>query len=156
MSTSNPFRHVREIVGVFVLGALALVLLALLFVGRGQHWFERRAELEVTFPAEHAAVLRHGVPVRLAGEPVGKVVATARLGHRIRAVLLINGGARGVLREDARATLRVPIAGLVGELGIELDAGSAAGPWPEGEVMEGVAEGDPAMRAREMVWVGKF
>ena len=151
MSTSTPFRHVREIVGVFVLGALGLALVALLFVGRGQHWFERRAELEVTFPAEHAAVLRPGVPVRLAGEPVGRVETTARLGHRIRARLLVSGGARGVLREDARATLRVPIAGLVGELGIELDPGSAAGPWPEGAAMEGLAEGDPAVGAREMV-----
>jgi len=151
MSTSNPFRHVREIVGVFVLGSLALVLLALLFIGRGQHWFDKRAELDATFPAEHAAVLRPGVTVRLAGDVVGQVVATTRGKDLIRAVLSIHGSAREVLREDARATLRVPIAGLVGELGIELDAGSAAAPWPEGRPMEGVAEGDPAMRAREMV-----
>ena len=151
MSTTSPLRHVREIVGVFVLGAVALVLVALLFIGRGQHWFDRRAELEATFPAEHAAVLRPGVPVRLAGDLVGRVVATARGKERIRAVLSIHGPARDVLRADARATLRVPIAGLVGELGIELDAGSAGAPWPEGQVLEGAAEGDPAERAREMV-----
>jgi ABC-type transporter Mla subunit MlaD len=151
MNASTPFRHVREIVGVFVLGALGLVLLALLFIGRGQHWFDRRADLDATFPSEHAAVLRPGVPVRLAGDVVGRVVATTRGKDRIRAVLTIHGSARDVLREDARATLRVPIAGLVGELGIELDAGGAAAPWPEGKLLEGEAEGDPAVRAREMV-----
>ncbi len=56
-----------------------------------------------------------------------------------------------MLREDARATLRVPLAGLVGELNIELDAGGLAAPWPEGRVMDGVAEGDPAVKARETV-----
>ena len=51
----------------------------------------------------------------------------------------------------AKATLRVPLAGLVGELGIELDPGGLPGPWPEGLVMVGVAEGDPAVKARETV-----
>lgn len=151
MSSAPPLRHVREIVGVFVLVAVALLLGALVLVGRGRSLFDERAELTVTFPAQHAAVVRPGVPVRLAGEPVGKVVAAAREGGLIRARLSLLHAAREVLREDAQATLRVPLAGLVGELGIELDAGGEAGPWPEGRVLAGVAEGDPALKAKETV-----
>jgi len=151
MSSAPPLRHVREIVGVFVLAALALLLGALVVVGRGRNVFEERAELTVTFPAHHAAVVRHGVPVRLAGDSVGKVDSATREGGTIRAHLSLLKAARDVLREDARATLRVPLAGLVGELGIELDAGGLPGPWPEGQVMAGVADGDPAEKARETV-----
>jgi ABC-type transporter Mla subunit MlaD len=149
MSSSPPLRHVREIVGAFVLLTLFGVLAALLVVGRGRHWFDRSVELEATFPAEHAAVLRAGVPVKLAGGVVGRVVESKREQRLVRARLSLNGSARDVLRDDARATLRVPIAGLVGELGIELDAGGGAGIWPDGKVLVGEAEGDPATRARE-------
>ncbi len=151
MSSASPLRHVREIVGVFVLIALGLLLGAMVVVGRGRNVFEARAELTVTFPALHAAVVRPGVPVRLAGDAVGKVDAASREGGTIRARLSLFKAARDVLREDARATLRVPLAGMIGELGIELDAGGLPGPWPEGQVMEGVAEGDPAVKAKETV-----
>jgi ABC-type transporter Mla subunit MlaD len=151
MSSAPPLRHVREIVGVFVLVALALALGALLFIGRGKALFEGRAELQITFPAARSAVVRPGVAVRLAGELVGKVVATTRGGPLIRVRLSILQGARDVLRSDARATLRVPLGGLLGELGIELDAGGAPDPWPEGQVLAGLAEGDPADKARETI-----
>jgi ABC-type transporter Mla subunit MlaD len=151
MSSAPPLRHVREIVGVFVLLAIGLVLAALVLIGRGRGLFESRAELDVTFPAERAAVLRPGVQVKLAGEAIGKVVGVVRGGETIRARLSVMAPAREVLRADARALLRVPIAGLVGELGIELDAGAAPAPWPEGKVLVGEAEGDPAVKARETV-----
>lgn len=151
MSSAQPLRHVREIVGVFVLAALGLALAALVFIGRGRSLFEGRAELQVTFPAVRAAAVRPGVAVRLTGEVVGKVVATAREGELIGVRLSILRAAREVLRSDARATLRVPLGGLVGELGIELDAGGAAAPWPEGRAMTGLAEGDPAEKAKETI-----
>jgi ABC-type transporter Mla subunit MlaD len=151
MSTPAPLRHVRAVVGVFNLLLVALLLVAVLLVGHGRRWFERRAVLDVTFPAASAAVLRPGVPVKLAGDPVGGVVAVAREKDLIRARLSISAEARETLREDARAQLRVPIAGLVGDLGIALDPGGAPAPLPDGTVLAGVAEGDPADKARETV-----
>ena len=151
MSSAPPLRHVREIVGVFVLLSIGLVLAALVIIGRGRGLFESRAELEVTFPAERAAVLRPGVQVKMAGDAIGKVVAVIRGGDLLRARLSVNQAAREAMRADARALLRVPIAGLVGELGIDVDAGAAAAPWPEGKVLAGEAEGDPAVKARETV-----
>lgn len=151
MSRPPPLRHVRTIVGAFNLAILALLLVGIVFVGRGRRWFEEQAELQVTFPAAHAAALRLGVPVRLAGDHVGKVTSTARERDLIRARLELGLAARETLRSDARASLRVPIAGLVGDLAISLDPGSAPAPWPDGQVLEGEAEGDPAVKAGETV-----
>lgn len=151
MSRPAPLRHVRTVVGVFNLAILALLLVGIVFVGRGRRWFEKHAALQVTFPAAHAAVLRVGVPVKLAGDPVGAVAAAVRDGEVIRTTLDLGAAARETLRADARAQLRVPIAGLVGDLFVSLDAGSAPAPWPDGQVMAGEAEGDPAVKARETV-----
>lgn len=151
MSRPAPLRHVRTVVGVFNLAIVALLLAGIVFVGRGRRWFEEHALLQVTFPASHAAALRVGVPVKLAGDPVGTVAAAARDGDVIRSTLDIGAAARETLRADASAQLRVPIAGLVGDLSVALDAGSAPAPWPEGRVMAGEAEGDPAVKARETV-----
>jgi phospholipid/cholesterol/gamma-HCH transport system substrate-binding protein len=151
MSRPAPLRHVRTIVGVFNLAILALLLVGIVFVGRGRRWFERQATLVVTFPAAHAAALRIGVPVKLAGDPIGKVTRAAREGALIRSTLEIGAAARETLRADASAQLRVPIAGLVGDLSVALDAGSAPAPWPEGKVIAGEADGDPAVKARETV-----
>jgi ABC-type transporter Mla subunit MlaD len=151
MSRPPPLRHVRTAVGAFNLAVLAVVLLGVVWMGRGRRWFEKQAELDVAFPATHAAALRVGVPVRLAGDLVGKVARASREGERIRARLQIGAAARETLRADASAELRVPIAGLVGDLAIALDPGSEPAPWPEGKVMEGEAEGDPAVKARETV-----
>jgi ABC-type transporter Mla subunit MlaD len=151
MSRPAPLRHVRTAVGAFNLVVLAVALVGIVFLGRGRRWFEKQAELDVAFPATRAAALRVGVPVRLAGDLVGKVSQAAREGDRIRARLRIGAAARETLRADATAQLRVPIAGLVGDLAIALDPGSEPAPWPEGRVMEGEAEGDPAVKARETV-----
>jgi len=151
MSRPAPLRHVRTIVGVFNLAVLALLVAGVIVVGHGRRWFDRLAELEVTFPASQASALRPGVPVRLAGDPVGSVLSTSRGGGIIRARLSLSAEARETLREDARAELKVPIAGLLGDLGIALDPGGAQRPLPEGAVLVGEAEGDPADKARETV-----
>ncbi len=151
MSRPAPLRHVRTVVGVFNLFVVAVLLVGIVFVGRGRRWFEKQAVLQVTFPARHAAALRVGVPVRLAGDLVGNVAGATREGELIRARLEIGQAARETLRADAQAQLRVPIAGLVGDLAISLDPGSAAAPWPDGKLMQGEAEGDPAVKARETV-----
>ena len=145
MSLNEPFkfRYVREIVGVFVLGSLAVALFGLLAVGTGRRWFERKADLGAVFQAEKAAVIHKGVPVRLAGERVGEVTGIRLEGIELNHVTMrVRADALEALRTDSKAILRVPIAGLVGELAIELTPGTETGPWPAAQELPGIAQGD--------------
>lgn len=145
MSLNEPFkfRYVREIVGVFVLGSLAVALIGLLALGTGRRWLERKADLGAVFQAKKASVLHRGVPVRLAGELVGEVTAIRLEGIELSHVTLrVRDDAVEALRADAKAILRVPIAGLVGELAVELTPGTDAAPFPRGQELPGIAQGD--------------
>lgn len=145
MSLNEPFkfRYVREIVGVFVLGSFAVALVGLLAIGTGRRWFERKADLRAVFQAKKAAVIHKGVPVRLAGELVGEVTAIRLEGIELSHVTLrVNSAALEVLRTDSKAILRVPIAGLVGELAIELTPGTESAPFPPGAELPGISQGD--------------
>jgi len=145
MSLNEPFkfRYVREIVGVFVLGSLAVALFGLLALGTGRRWFERKADLGAVFQAKHASVLHRGVPVRLAGERVGEVTSVRLEGTELsHATMRVRANALEALRTDSRAILRVPIAGLVGELAVELTPGTEAAPFPPDRELPGIAQGD--------------
>jgi phospholipid/cholesterol/gamma-HCH transport system substrate-binding protein len=145
MSLNEPFkfRYVREIVGVLVLGSFAIALVGLLAIGTGRRWLERKADLGAVFQAEKAAVIHKGVPVRLAGELVGEVTAIRLEGIELSHVTMrVRADALEALRTDSKAILRVPIAGLVGELAIELTPGTETAPFPRGSELPGIAQGD--------------
>jgi phospholipid/cholesterol/gamma-HCH transport system substrate-binding protein len=145
MSLNEPFkfRYVREIVGVFVLGSLAVALVGLLALGTGRRWFERKTDLTAVFAADRAAVIHKGVPVRLAGERVGEVTAIRLEGkERSHVTMRVRARATEALRTDSTAILRVPIAGLVGELAIELTPGTEGEPWPLERELPGIAQGE--------------
>jgi phospholipid/cholesterol/gamma-HCH transport system substrate-binding protein len=145
MSLKEPFkfRYVREIVGVFVLGSLAVALVGLLAVGTGRRWFERKTDLRAVFQAEKASVIHKGVPVRLAGELVGEVTGIRLEGIELNHVTMrVRLDAMEALRTDSKAILRVPIAGLVGELAIELTPGKETAPFPLTGELPGIAQGD--------------
>jgi phospholipid/cholesterol/gamma-HCH transport system substrate-binding protein len=145
MSIKEPFkfRYVREIVGVFVLGSLAVALVGLLAVGTGRRWFERKTDLRAAFPAEKAAVVHKGVPVRLAGERIGEVTGIRMEGIELTHVTMrVRADALEALRTDSKAILRVPIAGLVGELAIELTPGKDQAPFPAESELPGISQGD--------------
>jgi phospholipid/cholesterol/gamma-HCH transport system substrate-binding protein len=145
MSVNEPFkfRYVREIVGVFVLGSFAVALVGLLAVGTGRRWFERKADLRAVFAAEKASVIHRGVPVRLAGERVGEVTAIRLEGiERTHVTMRVRADSLEALRIDSNAILRVPIAGLVGELAIELTPGKESAPFPPGSELPGISQGD--------------
>jgi len=145
MSLKEPFkfRYVREIVGVFVLGSFAIALVGLLAIGTGRRWFERRSNLGALFQAEKAAVIHKGVPVRLAGELIGEVTGIRLEGIELSHVTMrVRSDALEALRTDSKAILRVPIAGLVGELAIELTPGKETAPFPAGAELPGISQGD--------------
>ncbi|MFO0583819.1 MAG: MlaD family protein [Anaeromyxobacter sp.] len=145
MSLREPFqfRYMREIVGLFVLGSMVVALGSIVVLGNAQRWFERRVEVQALFAAEKATVIHPGVPVRLAGESVGQVedVKNEKDGHaRVR--MRVRQAARTSLRADSKAILRVPIAGLVGDLAIELTPGGDAPAVPDDFELPGITQGD--------------
>jgi ABC-type transporter Mla subunit MlaD len=145
MSLREPFhfRYMREIVGVFVLGSLAVGLVTLLALGNAQRWFERRVGVRAVFAPEKVTVVHPGVPVRLAGENVGQVVDVhVEKDHLAHVSMRVRQTARDALRADSSAILRVPIAGLVGDLAIELTPGGDAPPLGEKDELPGLTQGD--------------
>ena len=145
MSLREPFhfRYMREIVGLFVIGSVAIGVGSLILLGAGQRWFERSVPVKAVFAAEKVTVVHPGVPVRLAGENVGRVeeVRVDKAG-RARVTMIVRLTARSSLRADSTAILRVPIAGLVGDLSIELTPGGDAPPFPDDGELPGVTQGD--------------
>jgi phospholipid/cholesterol/gamma-HCH transport system substrate-binding protein len=83
------------------------------------------------------------VPVRLAGENVGRVeeVRVEKDG-RAHVTMKVRLAARQALRADSTAILRVPIAGLVGDLAIEVTPGGDAPPFPDDGELPGLTQGD--------------
>jgi len=145
MSLREPFqfRYMREIVGLFVLGSMAVAVGSLVVLGNAQRWFERRVEVQALFAADKVTVVHQGVPVRLAGENVGQVedVRSERDG-RARVRMRVRLAAREALRADSKAILRVPIAGLVGDLAIELTPGGDAPAVADDFELPGITQGD--------------
>jgi phospholipid/cholesterol/gamma-HCH transport system substrate-binding protein len=145
MSLREPFhfRYMREIVGVFVLGSVAVGIATLVALGNAQRWFERRVEVRAAFAPEKVTVVHPGVPVRLAGENVGQVVdVKVEKDRQAHVRMKVRLTAREALRADSSAILRVPIAGLVGDLAIELTPGGDAPPFGDGDELPGLTQGD--------------
>jgi phospholipid/cholesterol/gamma-HCH transport system substrate-binding protein len=145
MSLREPFhfRYMREIVGVFVLGSLTVGLGTLVALGSAQRWFERHVQVAASFAPEKVTVVHPGVPVRLAGEGVGQVVEVrVEKDRRAHVKMKVRLTAREALRADSTAILRVPIAGLVGDLAIELTPGGDAPPLADDAELPGLTQGD--------------
>jgi ABC-type transporter Mla subunit MlaD len=73
MAKPFKFRYVNEIAGTFA-AAMALVLvLAIVFAGRAQKWFEPVTPIAILLPMDGAHGLKHGDDVRILGVSVGVV-----------------------------------------------------------------------------------
>ena len=73
MSQPFKFKHLHEIVGLFVLGAIGTLLAVVVLIGRGQAWFEKRFTV-IGFAAEQqpTGVIRRGMPVMISGSMMGR------------------------------------------------------------------------------------
>jgi tetratricopeptide (TPR) repeat protein len=74
MNREFKFRHANEIAGVFVIGAVVLFVLGIVFTGKSQGWFEQRFTLNVVFDtAEGSFGLQEGAPVMVRNTVAGRV-----------------------------------------------------------------------------------
>lgn len=117
-------------VGLFVLGALVLLVLALVFVG-GLNVFQRPVNT-YTVRTQFAGGVEEGAPVRYAGIKVGRVQGTAiDAQDPSRVVLTITVDPKTPVHTDSKA--RISALGLLGEYYVEIYPGSPqAGVLPSG------------------------
>jgi len=131
----NKDRKLEVKVGGFVLGLIAMGIVAVLLLGKSKHVFESRVKLHATFG--DVAGLVQGAPVRVSGVNVGTVAQIMFVRADPRPEILvdmqISRSALGLIRADSIATISAQ--GLLGDKIVEIQAGTNASP----EVADGGA-----------------
>ncbi len=120
--THEETRRIR--VGVFVFGAIALLIALILLLGRSQSLFVRKAVLHASFLNTGGLIV--GTPVRLAGVDIG-VVQSIRFEASLKVktvhvALAVEQQYLDRIREDSRA--RLTSKGLLGDMIIDITVGS--------------------------------
>jgi len=117
----------RELkVGLFVIGGLALGMLAVFLIGNTKQLWEQKVGYKSAF--QNVAGLKPGAPIRMGGLDVGTVTGIGHDGDvadtRIFVKMSINKSEAGRIRSDTVAT--VTARGLLGDKMVELSVGSPA------------------------------
>jgi phospholipid/cholesterol/gamma-HCH transport system substrate-binding protein len=119
-------------VGIFVILALALIIVTLVFIGRGQKWLEKRYPYKVVFNKVQG--LKPGTGVTISGMEVGSV-KSLRLNpqSKVDITLEVLETYRDYIRKDSQATIS---SGLLGGKTVEISVGSPNQPaLPEGATL---------------------
>lgn len=117
-------KHFDRYVGILVVFAILMAVVALVFVGRGQKWFAKRSPYKVVFSKVQG--LKPGTPVTISGMEVGNV-KSLRLDPQSKVELMIEVLQRyqGNIRQDSQAAIAMA---LIGGKTIEITVGSPEKP----------------------------
>jgi phospholipid/cholesterol/gamma-HCH transport system substrate-binding protein len=133
-------KHFDRYVGILVVFAILMAVVALVFVGRGQKWFAKRSPYKVVFSKVQG--LKTGTPVTISGMEVGNV-KSLRLDPQSKVELMIEVLQRyqGNIRQDSQAAIAMA---LIGGKTIEITVGSPEKPpLPPGSTI-------PSLESREI------
>jgi len=133
-------KHFDRYVGILVVFAILMAVVALVFVGRGQKWFAKRSPYKVVFSKVQG--LKTGTPVTISGMEVGNV-KSLRLDPQSKVELMIEVLQRyqGNIRQDSQAAISMA---LIGGKTIEITVGSPEKPpLPPGSTI-------PSLEPREI------
>jgi phospholipid/cholesterol/gamma-HCH transport system substrate-binding protein len=122
-------KHFDRTVGIFVILALAVFIVTLVFIGRGQRWFEKRYHYTVVFNKVQG--LKPGTGVTISGMEVG-AVKSLRLNpqNKVELTLEVLETYKNYIRKDSQATIA---SSLLGGKTVEIIVGSPnQTPLPEG------------------------
>ena len=113
-------KNFDRFVGIFVIFALALIVVTLVFITRGQRWFEKRYHYSVVFNKVYG--LKPGTGVTISGMEVGSVTSL-RLNpqSKVELILEILETYKGNIRKDSQATI---VSSLLGAKTVEVTMGS--------------------------------
>lgn len=116
--------HLDRYVGVFVILALALITVTLVFIARGQKWFEKRYYYKAVF--NRVQGLKPGTAVTISGMEVGSV-KSLRLNPqgKVELTLEVLETFKANIRKDSLATIS---SGLLGGKTVEITMGSSTQP----------------------------
>ncbi len=117
-------KHFDRYVGIFVILALALIMVTVVFIGRGQKWFEKRYHYTVVFNKVQG--LKPGTGVTISGMEVGSV-KSLRLNpqSKVDVTLEVLESYRDYIRKDSQATIS---SALLGGKTVEVTVGSPGEP----------------------------
>jgi len=126
MEKRFKFRHVNEVTGLFVLGAVALVVAVVIFSGHSQRWFAGKYVFDVQLPEQGTSGLRRGDEVFILGVSAGfvddiRVAGDDRMNARVR----IGRDFERFVRSDSTATLKKTF-GVAGDSFMEITRGTNA------------------------------
>jgi phospholipid/cholesterol/gamma-HCH transport system substrate-binding protein len=125
-------RHVDRYVGILVVLAVVLVVVALVFLARGQQWFAKRSMYRVTFSRVQG--LKPGTSVTISGMEVGQVKSLHLTPQsKVELILDVLQKYGENIRQDSRATVAMA---LLGGKSVEITVGSPGQPsLPEGSII---------------------
>ncbi len=126
-------KHFDKYVGAFILFFIIAFAIALVFIGRGQRWFEKRYTFVTVF--DSVSGIEPGAKVILSGMPIG-AVKDIRLNRNnmVEITLSILDTYRDSIRIDSVARISCPI---IGSKVMEISIGSLSQPpLPEGGVVK--------------------
>ncbi len=117
-------KNFDRFVGIFVILAMALIVVTLVFISRGQKWFEKRYHYSVVFNKVYG--LKPGTGVTISGMEVGQVTSL-RLNpqSKVELTLEILKTYKDNIRKDSQATI---VSSLLGAKTVEITMGSPGQP----------------------------
>lgn len=117
-------KHFDRYVGILVILAIILAVVALVFVGRGQKWFAKRVSYKVVFNKVQG--LKPGTPVTISGMEVGNVKSLwLNSQSRVELRIEVLQKYRENIRQDSQATIAMA---LIGGKTVEITVGSPGKP----------------------------
>jgi len=141
-------RRANEIVGLFVLLAVAIAMTAAVLGPRTQRWFTPSQTLAIHLPPEGSLGLRKGGDVLILGSVVGSVedIIVTDAGS-MEAAVTIRGNFIRFVRTDSQAIIRKPFG--IGDASIEITRGNGDVLPTRGGFINSVADKAPTQLMEE-------
>ena len=150
----KPLKVTRanEIVGLFILLAVAIGIAGLFLGPQTQRWFTPTRTIAIHLPPEGSLGLRRGGDVQILGSVVGSVddIFVTEAGE-MEARVSIQGDFIRFVRSDSRAIISKPLG--IGDAEIEITRGTGEPLPPVGAVLQGLADKAPTAMMEETLAV---
>lgn len=148
MAKRFKVRKAHQVVGLFMMLALAILAAALVMGPRTQRWFTPTRTLAIQLPPEGALGLRKGADVQILGSVVGTVddIIVTETGE-MEAEISVRGNFIRFVRKDSIAVIRKPLG--IGDASIEITRGRGAALPAHGAVLTSVADKAPTQMMEE-------